>query len=126
MIKRVTIILVLGFLVAITAFIVMNWPTVMDEIDELIRRELPKGSSKAEVYDFLDSRAIISSGYQVGPDPIDAVRANNEEKKRYVTASIPIRSWMPFQGDSHIRIVFYFDEEGSFIEHKLRRYYDVP
>jgi hypothetical protein len=124
MINRATIIFVVGVLIAMAAFILVNWPTATDEIDELIKRELPIGSSKVEVYNFMESRAIISSGYNVGPDPLD--ESEDDEKVRYVIASIPMRSSLPFQGDSHIKIVFYFDEESNYIEHKVRRYYEVP
>ena len=123
--KRATIILVIAGLVLIMGPLFVIWLSATDEIDELIRRELPTGSSKLKVYDFLDSRVISSSGYQVEPDPLDSCPSEDEQKKRYVTASIPVRSGLPFRPDS-VKIVFYFDEEGRLIEYKLREHYDVP
>ena len=61
----------------------------LEDIDELIRSEIPIGSSKEQVYDFLDSRQTNSSGYDVGPDPQYGLPDNLRERKRYVKARIP-------------------------------------
>lgn len=99
--------------------------TTLQEVDDLIKREIPIGASKNEVYEFLNSRKINSSGYDVGPDPLYGLLDTARKRSRYVTAIIPQQP-DPNLSDYDIRIVFYFDENLRLIDYKLQQLDNVP
>jgi hypothetical protein len=114
----------LGFLVALFWFLSPS-PTLGD-VDSLIKKELPIGCSKDQVYSFLEARAIASGAYNVGPDPFLGLPMQERERKRYVTGWIPVSSSLPFVPSYHISIVFYFDEEQNLSGYNLQKLDDVP
>lgn len=96
--------------------------TVKD-IDKLIQKELPTGSSKTQVYKFLDAHHITSGAYQVGPDP-NADQAT-AERKRF------IRGWIQanrtrFFNPSYISVYLYFDEQQNLSEYRLSQSSSLP
>ena len=91
----------------------------MKDIDRLIQKELPIGSSKAQVYEFLNSHKIRGAAYDVGPDPYIGV--STAERKRYVWARIPVPGTSLFNPDSYIHIYLYFDEQQNLSDYKLKQ-----
>jgi hypothetical protein len=123
---------IIVLVIAVVAASILAWRRFLDpnlpveKITLLIQQEIPKGSTKARVYDFLDARSIPSSGYDVGPDPFYGLPSASRERKRYVTARIPVRGALPIFGDYDIQIVFYFDEDQRLSDYKLQQLYDGP
>ena len=97
----------------------------VEGIDALIRKEIPIGSSKEQVYEFLDRHQLSSTAYDVGPDPLFGLRRDEREMKRYVTATI-FENPDPARSKYHIHVVFYFDEELKLIDYKMEQLDDVP
>lgn len=93
----------------------------MEKVNELIRMGLPAGSTKQQVYDFLDSRSIRSCPYNAGPDPLVGLPSEDRQWSRFVTARIFKRSLAPWSPDYTIHIVFYFDENEGLIDYKLQK-----
>jgi hypothetical protein len=91
-----------------------------------IERQIPVGSTKSGVYDFLETGHFAFSGYNVGPDPFK-LPSENPERKRYITATVPVNGIiLAYFGYDQIQMVFYFDEEELLSDYKLRPIYDVP
>ena len=120
-----TALLGIGLIVTLVITASRRSSVTLEGIDELIRSEIPIGSSKEQVYDFLDSRQIPSKGYDVGPDPLYGLPERLRERKRYVTARIPQRP-DPAVSEYDIRIVFYFDETLRLIDYKPQQLDNVP
>jgi len=91
-----------------------------------IEREIPAGSTRERVSEFLEARHFAFSGYNVEPDPLYGLPTESRERKRYITARLPVRNAVPFFADYDIRIVFYFDKEELLSEYKLQQLYDGP
>jgi hypothetical protein len=91
-----------------------------------IEREIPAGSKTERVFEFLEARQFAFSGYNVGPDPLYGLPNESRERKRYITARLPVRSAVPYFDDYDIRIVFYFDEKELLSEYRLQQLHDVP
>src|ERR1700730_16946799 len=86
-----TAVLGTGLIVTLVITASHRFSVTLQGIEEMIRKEIPLGSSKEQVYEFLDSRQIPSKGYDVGPDPLIGLSERLRERKRYVTARIPQR-----------------------------------
>jgi hypothetical protein len=95
--------------------------SALSEVDELIRNELPQGSSKQQVYDFLESGAIRSGAYNAGLDPFDGLAADNRQWRRYVVARINKKSYLPFKPNYTIYVYFYFDLNQNLDDFKLQK-----
>jgi hypothetical protein len=95
------------------------------EMDELIKKEIPFESSHLKVCEFLNSRKINSSGYNVGLDPLYGLPTSKQERKRYITARIP-ENPDPSRSRYDIFVVFYFDEDQNLIDYKLQQLDNVP
>jgi len=95
---------------------------------EQIQNELPKGSSKDQVYDFLEARAIRFTPYNAGPDPAAPLPTEEREWKRFVTASIRTRRWLPFSPSRTTYVYFFFDENQKLndVQVEQERNFDVP
>ena len=91
----------------------------MEKLDQLIRRRLPLGSTKQQVYDFLDANRIRFSAYNAGPDPLVNLPDGQREWSRFVEARIPKRSLGRLSPDYTIHIVFYFDESYKVMNYRL-------
>jgi hypothetical protein len=100
--------------------------SAMEDAQDLIRKELPPGSTKQQVYDFLEARDIQSGAYEAGPDPYAGLPDKDRQWKRYVVAWISKKSYVPFLPDYTIKIYFYFDENQNLEEFKLQKLDDVP
>ena len=118
-------ILLAGILASIVYFLFFS-QSAIEEVHDLICKELPLGSTKQQVYDFLESRAIHSSQYQTGPDPLAGLPDKDRQWKRYMHAGISKQSYIPFVSNYTINIVFYFDENLKLEEFKLQKLDDVP
>jgi hypothetical protein len=95
--------------------------SVLANVDELIRKELPRGASKQQVYDFLEARAIRSGAYNAGPDPLIGLPDKERQWRRYVEAWIYKKSYIPFSPSYTIHIYFYFDESQNLDGFKLMK-----
>jgi hypothetical protein len=114
-----------GFFIALITTRSNQTDITLQSVDELIKREIPIGASKKKVDEFLESRKIRYSGYNVGPDPLFGLPEDQRERKRYVTARIPQKP-DPSASEYDIRIVFYFDEDYRLIDYKLQQLDNVP
>jgi hypothetical protein len=92
------------------------------DVDRLIQKELPVGSSKAQVYEVLNSHKIRAWGYNVGPDPY--LGEPNPERKRYIQARIYVNGTSLLNPDSNIDIYLYFDEQQNLSDYRLAQTYD--
>jgi len=99
--------------------------SAIDAVHDLITRELPRGSTQQQVYDFLEARRIRSGDYHVGPDPYAGLPDEDRQLKRCVVAWIHKSSNVPFLTDYTIKIYFYFDENQNLDEFKLQKLDDV-
>ena len=100
--------------------------STLEDVHDLIIKELPPGSTKQQVYDFLEARAIQSGGYNAGPDPYVGLPDKDRQWKRYLVAWISKGSYVPFLPDYTLKIYFYFDENQTLDEFKLQKLDDVP
>ena len=122
---------VIAFVTAVLIASVVFWRQFLDpdapvrRLTRRIERRIPVGSTKGSVYDFLETGHFAFSGYNVGPDPIK-LPGENPERKRYITATVPVTGVMPCLSYDYIRIAFYFDEEELLSEYKLQPFSDSP
>lgn len=122
---------VIAILISVVIASVVIWQQLLDpdlpmkKLTKRIERQIPVGSTKGRVYEFLESEHFGFSGYNVGPDPLVGLPSESIERKRNVVAWTPVRK-MPYFGDYDIRIVFYFDEEELLSDYKLQQLYDGP
>ena len=96
-----------------------------ENVDRLIRKECPLGSTKDQVYEFLETRKIESGAYNAGPDPYPGLPDKEREWKRYVVA------WFredpdPSLSEFTIQIYFYFDLNYTMTEYKIVKLDNVP
>src|ERR1041384_6600857 len=61
----------------------------VERLDDLVRNGVPIGSTKQQVYDFLDAKAIRSKPYNAGPDPLKSLPDEIRGWRGYVEARIP-------------------------------------
>ena len=113
----------------VALFVTLRWTQLAsvtkESVDQLIRKECPIGSTKDQVYEFLEKRKIPSGGYNAGPDPYIGLPDENRQWKRYVVARIPENPDPPFS-KYDIVIYFYFDESYTLTEYKLQQLDNVP
>ena len=119
MTRRAILFTIMPVLLVSFVYILFFSKSDVQKIANQIRKELPQGSSKQQVYDFLNSRKIPSSGYDAGPDPLAGLPDKDRQWRRYVVA------WIP-KGDYRIMIYFYFDEDQNLDTFILQRLDDVP
>jgi hypothetical protein len=93
--------------------------SAIEKVEDQIKKGLPPGSSKQQVYDFLNSRKIPSAGYDAGPDPLVGRADQERQWRRYVVA------WIP-KGSYPIKIIFYFDESQNLDTFTMQKLDDVP
>ncbi len=123
---------IITILTAVVLVSVAIWQRFLDpdvpvkKLTRAMEREIPAGSTKARIYEFLEAEHFAFSGYNVGPDPLYGLPEARRERKRYVTARIPVRGVIPYFGDYDIRLVFYFDEEELLSAYELQQLYDGP
>jgi hypothetical protein len=101
-------------------------PSAMTEVESLIRKELPQGAGKQQVYDFLETRAIRSGAYNAGPDPFQGLPDKDRQWKRFVVAWVHRKSYVPLVPNHTIYIYFYFDLNQNLDEVKLQKIDDGP
>jgi hypothetical protein len=123
---------VIAILISVVIVSVVIWQRLLDpdapvkKLTKRIGREVPAGSTKSRVYEFLESERFGFSGYDVGPDPLVGLPEARRERKRYIIAWKPVSGVMPYFGDYDMRIVFYFNEEELVSAYKLQQLYDGP
>lgn len=99
--------------------------SAMEDVHDQISKRLPRGSTKQQVYEFLETRGIRSGDYHAGPDPYAGLPDEDRHWKRCVVAWIPKNTNVPFLTDYTIKIYFYFDENQILDEFKLQKLDDV-
>jgi hypothetical protein len=119
MTKRAILITLMTAALVSLIYILFFSKSAVAEVNEEIRMELPQGSTKQQIYDFLNSRKIPSAGYDAGPDPLAGLPDEDRQWRRYVIAWIPKR-------DYRIMIYFYFDENQNLDTFTLQRLDDAP
>jgi len=125
MTKR-AILFILATAIALSVVYVLFFSqSAMEDVHDQINEKLPRGSTKQQVYDFLEARRIRSGDYHVGPDPYAGLPDEDRQLKRCVVAWIPKNSNVPFLTDYTIKIYFYFDENHNLDEFKLQKLDDV-
>src|SRR5262245_11729581 len=117
-----TIGLVLVSILSFTCFRRSN----LERTEDLFNGALPPGSNRETIEMFLDSRQIRYFPFGTGPDPYIGLAENDRLWKRYLIATMPDNSYVPFVPDSEIRIVFYFDESWKLENFKAQSISDVP
>ena len=93
----------------------------VERLDDLVRSGVPIGSTKQQVYDFLNANAIRSSPYNAGPDPLKSLPDELRGWRSYVEARVPkygLTLWSP---DYTIHVVFYFDMNYRVTEYKVEK-----
>ncbi len=74
----------------VVALFRLNMPGVTKEgVDEAIRGGVPSGSTKDQVYEFLEANNFEFSGYDAGPDPFVGLPESERQWKRYIIAWVP-------------------------------------
>lgn len=126
MTKRAILFTVSTVIAASIVFFHFFSQSALADVHELISKELPTGSTKQQVYDFLESRAIQSGAYNAGPDPYVGLPEKDRQWKKFVVAWISKTSHVFFLPDYTIKIYFYFDENQNLDEFKLQKLDDVP
>ena len=122
---------VIAAIIALTILSIVIWRLFLDpelpvtRLAKRIDRQIPAGSTKGRVYEFLESEHLGFSGYNVGPDPLDDPMSQSRERKRYVLAWTLVRNELTFS-DYTLRIAFYFDDEELLSEYKTQQLYDKP
>jgi hypothetical protein len=122
----------IAILIAIVVTATVIWQRLVDpkiplrELTRSIEQEIPAGSTTVRVSELLEARHFVFSGYNVGPDPLYGLSNERRERKRYITARLPVRSAVPYFGDYDIHIVFYFDEKELLSEYRLQQLSDGP
>ena len=99
----------------------------VEQIDQLIAAEAPRGSSKSQVIAFLDSHKIEHSVYLGDPETSSDFRYYVPDSKKllikgYVTAiirNVHTGRWEVFTRRS-LQMHFYFDERGNLVEYTLK------
>ena len=95
--------------------------SVLANVEELIRNDLPQGASKQQVYEFLEARDIRFRAYNAGLDPLMGLPERERQWRRYVKAWIFKKSYIPFSPGYTIHIYFYFDEDQELDNFKLMK-----
>ena len=126
MTKR-TILLTVSTTIAIPlVYLLFFSQSAIEDFHSQISKELPRGSTKQQVFDFLEARRIRPGDYHAGPDPYVGLPDEDRQFKRCVRAIIvKNHKYVPFMTDYTIRIYFYFDENQNLEEFKLQRLDDV-
>lgn len=93
-----------------------------EEINNLIKKNLPAGSKVSEVIEFLESQKIEHFGYEQGEEPFFSPTATQlrPEHKRFVVAKIR-NVKREFLVTWEMNIIFYFDEQDTLIDYKIKR-----
>ena len=96
-----------------------------EQVSEIIDKELPNGSTKEQVINFLDSKGItgfeiVRGEYKQGqPVGTDAPEDKASAVKGYIAALIKdVGSDSTVFATYHIRVLFYFGEGEQLIGHK--------
>jgi hypothetical protein len=92
-----------------------------EKMEQLIKQEVPLGSSKNQVEFFLDQRNIEHSDYtesDMAPIVVPPDYGSQNGKKRYIVAVIRDVK-RHFLTTFSMYIVFYFDDNKNLIEHKI-------
>jgi hypothetical protein len=98
----------------------------VEQIDQLIATEAPRGSSKSQVNAFLNSHKIEHSVYLDDPETSSDFRYYLPDSKKplikgYVTAiirNVHTGRWEVFTR-RNLQMHFYFDERGNLVEYTL-------
>ncbi len=88
-----------------------------DAMEAMIASNIPKGTSQEKVLEFLESKKI----HHTTEEYIDYETNGNPRKLPMVTASI--RNNMPSFFESHLGMVFYFNEAGLLERYEVRQSY---
>lgn len=100
----------------------------VEQIEQLIKTELPSGASKSQVFAFLDAHQISHSEYIEHPEngtdfEHQRLDGKRHRVKKYLVAWIAnTRKWSFFKHQIYMK--FYFDEEDKLVEHITREIAD--
>ena len=125
MTKRAALLILVVVLSGYAVYYATFSKSALEDLESLIQKELPRGASKQQVYDFLESRGISSRAYNAGPDPYIGLAEKERQWRRYVRAWMPKRSHLIFSPSYTIHIYFYFDEDLTLDSYKLQKVDDV-
>lgn len=113
------------FLLVTTSTACAGWSRVtVEQIEQLIKAELPSGATKSQVVAFLNAHQISHSDYvehhEKGIDFDDKKLDGKRHRiKMYIVATIPnVRRWSFFAHQIYMK--FYFDEEGNLVDYIVR------
>lgn len=99
----------------------------VDEVNKLLAKEVPNGSSVSQVTEFLDARKITHSSYSENPERESEFRDTTLDGKKHlvrgymnaIIRDVDPDTWRNFTRWD-IRITFYFDESGKLVHHAIR------
>ena len=101
------------------------------QMEELIKKEIPIGSSRSQVVTFVDSLNInsvkaITLGYMDGsPSGTDELKGRRNEVKGYLLARLPKVGTDPSQFQVYeMRVMFYFGAGERLIDYKIQTHGD--
>ena len=99
-------------------------PMSTDEIENMIQRELPSGSSATEVINYLDRQKITHSDLSKIPESDTAYReleiANKAAIQDYIVATVP-RTGRTGVVTWNIQMYFFFDRNQSLVAHRVKQ-----
>lgn len=110
-------------------------PQTIEQVEELIKSEIPNGASKSQVEAFLDAHVITHSEYvkYKVANPAETETDLQDKKlkgkahriKNYIFANTPNRKrWSILKSD--IQIMFYFDRADNLVDYLIKEVEDGP